>query len=209
MIAGLYAVTPDEPDTASLLARTGTLLAAGMRLLQYRNKSAPPALRLEQARALRALCDRYGARLIVNDSVELALAVGADGVHLGRADGSVAEARARLGASLRVGASCYDRFDLARRALADGADHVAFGSVYPSAVKPDAVRAPLELIRRARRELPVPVVAIGGITPENAAPVVAAGAHALAVLSALYGAADPAAAVRAYARLFPWHGPPT
>jgi thiamine-phosphate pyrophosphorylase len=208
MIAGLYAVTPDEPDTASLLARTGALLAAGTRLLQYRNKSAPPALRLEQARALRALCDRYGARLIVNDSVELALAVGADGVHLGRADGSVAEARARLGASLRVGASCYDRFDLATRALADGADHVAFGSVYPSAIKPDAVRAPLELIRRARRELPVPVVAIGGITPENAAPVVAAGAHALAVISALYGAADPAAAVRAYARLFPWHGSP-
>lgn len=209
MIAGLYAVTPDESDTASLLARTDALLAAGTRLLQYRNKTAPSALRLEQARALRALCSRYGARLIVNDSVDLALAVGADGVHLGRADGSVAEARARVGPSGLVGASCYDRFELATRAIADGADHVAFGSVYPSAVKPDAVHAPLELIRRARRELPVPVVAIGGITPENAAPVIEAGAHALAAISALYGAAEPAAVVRAYARLFPPHGHPT
>ncbi|MCX7673408.1 MAG: thiamine phosphate synthase [Thiobacillaceae bacterium] len=192
--SGLYALTPDWDDTARLLAATEPILQAGCRWLQYRHKTAPAALRLAQARALRALTRRYGAHLIINDDVRLALAVGADGAHLGRDDGDLAAARMALGPSRVLGASCYQNLQLAHRAVAAGADYVAFGSVFPSTTKPQAAHAPLALIGQARRELPVAVVAIGGITLDNAAAVLAAGAHALAVIGAVYTARDPGAA---------------
>lgn len=201
-ISGLYAVTPDGDDTPALIAAVETALAGGARLLQYRNKSADPALRLTQARALLALCRKYRASFIVNDHLDLALAVNADGLHLGADDGSLAAARAQLGPARLLGASCYDRLELALEAERLGADYVAFGSFFTSSVKPGAVRAPLTLLREAKRRLSVPVVAIGGITLENAPRLIAAGADGVAVISALFGADDVELAARRFSALF-------
>lgn len=194
-LAGLYALTPDLVDTRILSMRTACALAGGASAVQYRNKTAPPALKLQQADALRALCVERGAIFIVNDDIELARAVEADGVHLGRDDASIGQARARLGAGAVIGASCYDSLERAQAAAAEGASYVAFGSFYPSPVKPNAVRPQPRLIAEAKDLFPqIDVVAIGGITAANAAPLVAAGADALAVLSALYDAPDIALA---------------
>jgi thiamine-phosphate pyrophosphorylase len=198
---GLYALTPDEPDTAALVAKVRAAIAGGAAAVQYRNKPADPALRGEQARALAALCRAAGVPLVVNDDVELALAVDGAGVHLGREDGDLAAARRRLGPGRLLGASCYDRLELADRAVAAGADYVAFGSMFASPTKPAAVRAPLALLGAARR-LGVPVVAIGGITLENAPEAIAAGADALAVITALFDAGDIAARARAFSEVF-------
>lgn len=192
-LTGLYAITPDWADSERLLTVTEAILQAGCRWLQYRNKTAPPALRQAQAWALRALTRRHGAQLIVNDDPGLARSVDADGVHLGREDAHVSAARDILGNDRLIGVSCYQSLALACKAVAAGADYVAFGSVYPSASKPQAAPADLALFTEARRSLPVPVVAIGGITPDNAAAVIAAGADALAVITALYAADDPRA----------------
>lgn len=201
-IRGLYAVTPDWTDTARLVAATRSAIGGGAGIVQYRNKAAPHALRLEQAGRLAALCREAGAIFIVNDDIELAAESGADGLHLGRGDGSIADARRRLGANRLLGASCYDSVDAARAAVAAGADHVAFGSFFPSGVKRDAVRAPIDIVARARGCVGVSVVGIGGITAENAGPLVAAGIDAVAVISAVFHAPDIAAAARAIAGLF-------
>ena len=201
-IAGLYAITREQADTSSLAREVEAAIAGGARVVQYRSKSADAALRRAQAEALAAVCRRARVPLIVNDDLELALAAGADGVHLGRGDGDIAAARARLGPHGLLGASCYERMDLAERAVAAGADHVAFGSVFPSPTKPGAVRAPLALFTEARARLPVPIVAIGGITPENAAAVIEAGADALAVIAAVFESPDITAAAARFRDLF-------
>jgi thiamine-phosphate pyrophosphorylase len=201
-ISGLYAVTPDVADTPALIAAAEAALAGGARLLQYRNKPAPATLRMAQARALLALCRKYRAPLVINDHLDLALAVEADGVHLGAEDGSLAAARAQLGPARIIGASCYDRIELALEAERLGADYVAFGSFFPSSVKPGAVRAPLVLLWDAKRRLSVPVVAIGGITLENAPELIAAGADSVAVISALFDADDVGIAARRFSALF-------
>lgn len=204
-IAGLYAITPDLADTGDLLYRVRAALAGGARVLQYRNKTASPGLRLEQARALQSLCAASGVPLIINDHLDIALAVGAAGLHLGGEDGDIGAARARLGPDRWLGASCYDRIELAESAVVAGADHVAFGSFFASSVKPDAVRPPLDLIGRAKQRLAVPVVGIGGITPANAPQLVAAGIDAVAVISAVFGASDIEAAAREFQSLFELH----
>ena len=196
---GLYAITPDWADTARLVRVSEMILAAGCRLLQYRNKTVSDCHRQEQAVALRGLTRRYGATLIVNDDLELADFCEADGVHLGGEDGDLGTARQRLGAHRFLGASCYQSVDLARQAVAAGADYVAFGSVYPSPTKPLALRAGVELFAAP---LGVPRCAIGGITPDNALPLVKAGADLLAVISALYDAPDPAVATRSFLSLY-------
>jgi thiamine-phosphate pyrophosphorylase len=198
---GLYALTPDEPDTQALVAKVRAAIAGGAAAVQYRNKPADPALRGAQAAALAGLCRGAGVPLVVNDDIALALAVDAAGVHLGREDGDLAAARQRLGPGRLLGASCYDRFELAERAVRAGADYVAFGSMFASPTKPAAARAPLALLGAARR-LGRPVVAIGGITLGNAPAVIAAGADALAVITALFGAGDIAARARAFTDLF-------
>ena len=208
-VSGLYAVTPDVADTPGLLATAEAVLDGGARLLQYRNKSASAALRLLQARALLALCREYQVPLIINDYLDLALVVNADGLHLGADAGSLAAARARLGPARLLGASCYDRLELALEAQRLGADYVAFGSFFPSRVKPGAVRAPLALLREARRRLSIPVVAIGGITHENAPQLIAAGAHCIAVVSALFDADDVRLAARRFSALFAQPEPAT
>ena len=195
--AGLYALTPDLADTEALLARTDRALSGGASAIQYRNKAASAELRLQQAASLRALCSARGAIFIVNDDVELARAVGADGVHLGRDDASVAAARARLGPAAIVGVSCYDELARAEAAIAAGSDYIAFGSFYPSRVKPNAVRPSLRLITEAKARWPeISIVAIGGINAANATPLIAAGADAVAVISALYDAPDVLLAAR-------------
>jgi thiamine-phosphate pyrophosphorylase len=201
-IAGLYALTPDWSDTEVMTACVGAAIDGGAVAIQYRNKAATAELRAHQAFALRVLCAKRDATLIINDDVDLADAVGADGVHLGRDDVTVGEARERLGPSALVGASCYDSLEIAERAVDAGADYVAFGSFYPSNTKPGAVRAPLSLLATARARWTIPLVAIGGITPANGRSLVAAGADALAVVSALFDADDVAAAARAFAALF-------
>jgi thiamine-phosphate pyrophosphorylase len=201
-IAGLYALTPDSSETLSMTASVGAALDGGAAAIQYRNKTAVPGLRLQQARVLRALCAEHGAAFIVNDDVDLAHAVIADGVHLGRDDASIADARARLHPGALIGASCYDSLDRAEAAVVAGADYVAFGSFYPSSTKPQASRADLSLILAAKARWTVPVVAIGGITVANAPVLIDAGADAVAVISALFDAPDVAAAARSFAALF-------
>ncbi len=201
-ISGLYAITPELADTKSLVAQVRKAVAGGARLVQYRNKSTDTALKLEQARRLLALCRPAGVPLIINDDLALALESGADGLHLGREDGDLAAARRALGDEALLGASCYNDIELAARAIASGADHVAFGSVFGSPTKPDAVRAPLQLFSEARRRFHVPLVAIGGITPANAPSVIAAGADAVAVITAVFDAPDAEAAARHFSLLF-------
>ncbi|MBM3346330.1 MAG: thiamine phosphate synthase [Betaproteobacteria bacterium] len=202
-VHGLYAITPDDADTARLIIRVRAALEGGAAVVQYRNKSADSALRHVQAGALAILCRQHGVPLIVNDHLELALTIDADGLHLGAADGDIAAARRALGAGRLLGVSCYNRFDLALAARDAGADHIAFGAAFVSLTKPDAVHAPLALYRRAQAELGLAIVAIGGINADNAADVIGAGADAIAVITALFGAADIAAAARRLRSLFP------
>lgn len=198
-LRGLYAITPEDLARAATMARVVAAVSSGaLCALQFRRKQADAAQRRAEARGLQELCRRHGVPLIVNDDLELALEIGADGLHLGREDGDLAGARAQLPGRL-LGASCYDQPGLARRAVAAGADYVAFGSVFPSATKPAAVRAPLSLFSLP---LGVPKVAIGGITLANAREVVAAGADCVAVITDLFEAPDVAQRARDFARLF-------
>ncbi|GIL05590.1 MAG: thiamine-phosphate synthase [Betaproteobacteria bacterium] len=192
---GVYLLTPDWTDTPRLLATTAAALAAGVRWLQYRNKSADAATRRAQALALRELTLAHGAKLVVNDDIGLAIEAHADGVHVGRDDPDPRPRLAREGVAMVVGVSCYDDFARAQAAVAAGADYVAFGAVFASPTKPAAVRAPLALLSRARAA-GMHAVAIGGIGADNIAQVAAAGAHAAALITAVYDAADPGAAAR-------------
>ena len=199
-LRGLYAITPDCPDSATLVASAEAALRGGVALLQYRNKAAPAKRAATEAARLQALARRYRTPLIVNDDVGLAREIDADGVHLGRDDGDVAAARSRLPGKL-LGVSCYDSLERAQAAVAAGADYVAFGSVFASGTKPAAVRAPRSLFGTARR-LGVPLCAIGGITVDNAPALIEAGADLVAVISDLFEAPDIAARARAYAKIF-------
>lgn len=197
---GIYLITPDETDTARLLERVRPLLT-DTAWLQYRNKAVDAATRRQQAQALQQLCAGAGVPLIINDDAALALEVGAAGVHLGEDDGDIAAARALLGPGAIIGASCYDELELARRAVASGASYIAFGAFFPSRSKATTRRAQPQLLRDSAA-LGVPRVAIGGLTPDNSAPLVAAGADLLAVISSVFAADDPPAALRAYRACF-------
>lgn len=199
---GLYAVTPDLADGALLLGQVEALLGGGCRILQYRDKISDKAEQLARAKALRALTRRFGATLLLNDDIALASLVGADGVHLGKDDGNLRAARAILGPDRILGASCYADFQAATAAAAAGVDYVAFGAAYPSPTKPEAPRAGLALFSRAASELPVPVCAIGGITLDNAPPLIAAGTALLAVITDLFSAPDIAARAAQFQTLF-------
>lgn len=202
---GLYLVTPDWDDTDKLLEYTGVALHAGAAMVQYRHKSAAAALRREQGAALLALCRRYKRPLIINDHLALCLTLDADGLHVGGTDASVREARATLGPNKIVGASCYGELALAHAAERDGASYAAFGGFYPSLVKKYSFVTAPQVLAQARAQLSLPLVAIGGMTPANAAPLVAQGAHMIAAISSVYLAEDPGAAVRAFDALFAAH----
>jgi thiamine-phosphate pyrophosphorylase len=201
-LAGLYAITPNEPHTDLLVRKVGQALRGGASVVQYRNKTAARELRLEQGRALAGLCGEAGAVFIVNDDLDLALELDADGVHLGADDGDLVRARRHLGRAKLLGASCYDRIELAQAAAQAGVDYLAFGSVFSSITKPGAVRAPLAIFAEARRSFVLPLVAIGGITLQNAPQVFAAGADAVAVISAVFDAGDVAASAAGFTRLY-------
>ncbi len=199
---GLYAITFETADTEKLLTQVEAALAGGIAAVQYRDKSGDVARRHEQASELVALCRPCGVPLIVNDDLRLADLCDADGVHLGRDDGSLREARIILGKGKFIGASCYQSLETALAAQAAGADYVAFGSFFPSPTKPAAGRADTALLRAAAPIIHVPIVAIGGITLANAPMLLDAGADSLAVLSALFDASDIRAAARALNQLF-------
>ena len=200
-LAGLYAITPDEHRTDILAGKVAQVLRGRASVVQYRNKTAGPELRLEQGRALVALCRTAGAAFIVNDDLALALELDADGLHWGGEDGDLAAARKQLGPTRLLGASCYDRIELAQAAVLANVDYLAFGSVFSSPTKPAAVRAPLAIFSEARRRFSLPLVAIGGITLQNAPQVFAAGADAVAVISDLFDAGDIAERAAGYTRL--------
>ncbi|WP_313704343.1 thiamine phosphate synthase [Massilia sp.] len=199
---GLYLVTPNWNDTERLLASTEAALRGDASLVQYRHKEADAALRLEQAGALLALCRRHGRALVINDHLDLCMEIDADGVHLGGTDLGVEHARRLLGPDKIVGASCYGQLALARAAELAGASYAAFGGFYPSLVKKyDFVTEPA-LLDQARAELALPIVVIGGMTPANAAPLVARGAHMVAAITSVYGEVDPESAARRFGALF-------
>lgn len=199
---GIYAITLETADTAQLLTQVEAALAGGVAAVQYRDKSADVARRHAQASELIALCHPFGVPLIINDDLRLADLCGADGVHLGRDDGTLREARIILGKNRLIGASCYQSLELAQAAQAAGADYVAFGSFFPSPTKPAAGRADAALLRKAVPVIHIPIVAIGGITLANAPQLLDAGADSLAVLSALFDAPDIRASAHGLNQLF-------
>ncbi len=197
---GLYAITPAHcTDTRALLQAVEAAIRGGAVMVQYRAKRNAQRA---QALALRNMCGRHRVPLIVNDDAALARDVDAAGVHLGRDDMSIAAARVLLGDRAIVGVSCYDELQRAIEAERDGASYVAFGSFYPSKTKPGAVRAGVELLRQAAALLNIPIVAIGGITPENGGTLLGAGADLMAVGDGLFGREHPEVAARRYASLF-------
>lgn len=201
---GLYAVTPQcYPDASRLAGAVRLALEGRAAMVQFRDKSGDEAWRLETALRLKAVCDEFGAPLIVNDDPHLAAAIGAAGAHLGRDDMALEQARALLGDGALIGVSCYDSLGRARAAAARGAGYLAFGSVYPTDTKPGAVSCPHEVFGAARA-LGLPLVAIGGITPENGRALVEAGADSLAVISAVFSAPDIRRAAESFSNL--WSG---
>lgn len=206
LLHGLYAITDRRLATGLQLAdQVARALAGGARVIQYRDKGADQERRRREATALLRLCRQAGVPLIINDDLELAYQIGADGIHLGRDDPDPAAARARLGADALIGISCYNRLPLARQAQDAGADYIAFGRFFPSSSKPDAVPADPALLQEARRQLSIPIVAIGGITPENGGPLVAAGADMLAVIQGIFGQPDIQTACQRFLPLFDQH----
>lgn len=199
---GLYLVTPDWDDTDKMLAATEQALLGGATLVQYRHKTASESLRHEQAAALLTLCRKHGKPLIINDHIDLCAALDADGVHVGGTDEAVALVRERVGPSKIVGASCYGQLALAKDAAAAGASYVAFGGFYPSRVKKYEVSTPPSIVTEALQSLTVPVCVIGGMTVENARPLVDLGAHMVAAISSVYAADDPQHAAQAFHSLF-------
>lgn len=177
-------------------------IAGGARLIQYRNKKADSILQIAQSRALLKICREHNIPLIINDHVKLCLAIDADGVHIGGDDGDIAATKARIGPGKILGASCYNRLDLAQQAEAQGADYVAFGACFPSSTKPGAPKAGLELFSQAITSIQVPVVAIGGITLDNAPTLIIAGADSIAVINALWNSANISQTAQQFSNLF-------
>ncbi|TXI18663.1 MAG: thiamine phosphate synthase [Nitrosomonas sp.] len=201
-ISGLYAITPELENTAELLEKSAQTLIGGAQLIQYRSKSTDKSLLKEQAISLLRLCRNYEIPLIINDHLDLAMEIDADGVHIGQDDLSVTYARKRLGQGKIIGASCYNNLNLALQAEKEGADYVAFGAFFPSLTKPDAVAVSLNLIDQARKQLLVPIVAIGGIRSVHVGSIVQSGCAAVAVCNDLFYAENITVSAAQYAQLF-------
>lgn len=201
-IRGLYVITEPSLRGDALSEAVEQAVLGGASIVQYRQKDSRSSAYVDDALKLRQVTHRHQAALIINDDPELANAVDADGVHIGRVDAGVAEARGIIGNDKIIGVSCYDDIELALGAQRQGADYVAFGSFFVSAVKPDAVKAPIRLIERAKSELTLPVVAIGGISQSNGALLIRAGADAIAVISAVFAQNDVYRAAQQLSHLF-------
>jgi thiamine-phosphate pyrophosphorylase len=200
---GLYAITDSTLiPPGQLLTCVAQAIAGGATVIQYRNKLAPDHERHREAAALATLCNRHTVPLLINDDADLAAAVGASGVHLGKTDAPIRQVRQRLGPEAIIGVSCYNDLGRAIAAAQAGADYVAFGRFFPSRSKPDAVQADVPLLSHARQQLELPIVAIGGITPGNGQSLLAAGANLLAAIHGVFGQPDIRAAAARYADLF-------
>lgn len=193
-LRGIYAITADLPMTSeNFLAAVEGALAGGVRLLQYRNKAVanqPADRRVAIGCGLLELCQQYQVPLLINDDLEFCAEIGAQGVHLGQRDGNCRYARARLGPDAIIGITCHDSLTLAQTAAADGADYVAFGRFFPSVTKPEATPAALDILFEARKQLDIPLVAIGGINADNGSSLIEAGSDMLAVIHGLFGELD-------------------
>ena len=201
-ISGPYAITPDLNQTNDLLNKTRQVLEGGVKLVQYRNKSANESLRREQAKLLLSLCREYNALLIINDHLEIAIEIDADGVHVGKNDVSDSAAKTQLGHNKIVGTSCYNQLDLAMQAQKDGADYIAFGAFFSSLTKPNAVSVSISLVNQAQKALSIPIVGIGGIQLTNARTVIQSGCAAIAVCHDLFQAENIKATAEHYVQLF-------
>ena len=201
-ISGPYAITPDLNQTNDLLNKTRQVLEGGVKLVQYRNKSANESLRREQAKLLLPLCREHNALLIINDHLEIAIEIDADGVHVGKNDVSVSAAKNQLGQNKIVGTSCYNQLDLAMQAQKDGADYIAFGAFFSSLTKPNAVSVSISLVNQAQKALSIPIVGIGGIQLTNARTVIQSGCAAIAVCHDLFQAENIKATAEHYVQLF-------
>lgn len=201
-ISGLYAITPELDNTKDLLDKTRQVLEGGVQLLQYRNKSVNRVLLREQAGLLLQLCREHGVPLIINDYIDLAMEIDADGLHVGQYDASIAKARDQLGCNKIIGASCYNNLDLAIQAEKEGADYVAFGAFFPSLTKPNTVSVTENLISEAKKIITVPIVGIGGIRLTNAKMVIQSGCSALAVCNDLFQSGNSKLKAAQYVQLF-------
>ncbi len=197
---GLYAITqPDNKTIDTLLEEVAAAIRGGAVIVQYRDKN--PIDAVGTAAKLLELCRQQAVPLIINDNIELAASIGADGVHLGQTDGNIAQARKQLGQNAIIGVSCYNSLELASNAETEGASYVAFGRFFPSTSKPLAAPAQLQTLHQAKAKLNVPIVAIGGILPENGQSLLEAGADLLAVIGGLFDY-EPEQSATAYKRLF-------
>ena len=199
---GLYAITDPSLIGDKLLEHAEQAIAGGIHLLQYRNKMAEPGQQESEAKQLAQLCQRHGVVFIINDDPQLAAHVNADGVHLGQSDSDIGHARKILGTNKIIGITCHASLKMALTAEQAGADYVAFGRFFASHSKPDAPPAEIEILQQARHRLSIPLVAIGGITPENGSLLIEAGADMLAVIHGIFAANNVLTAVQCYAKLF-------
>lgn len=203
LLSGLYAVTDASvTDPDKMFQNVEQALLGGARCIQFRDKSDNHEQRLQTSIDLRELTRRLNALFFINDDVDLAKEVSADGVHLGQDDTDLGKAREQLGQHSLIGISCYNRYELAEEAAKQGADYVAFGSFFSSSTKPNAVKADIQLLHRAKQQLGIPVVAIGGITVDNGLSLIEAGADMLAVVDGIFGQTDITAATRQFCSLF-------
>ena len=186
IIKGLYAITPDMADLNTLIHKTQLVIESGAFMVQYRSKIHDRDVKMQQCAAILRLCREYDVACIVNDDVEMCRILDADGVHLGENDDNIAEVKHILGEDSIIGSSCYDQLNRAKQAQKEGASYVAFGAMFPTPTKPNAPRATLELLREAKSEIQIPIVAIGGITMNNAHDVIETGIDAIAVITSLY-----------------------
>jgi thiamine-phosphate pyrophosphorylase len=186
IIKGLYAITPDMADSNSLLLKTQLAIEGGAFMVQYRSKIQDRDVKIQQCAAILRLCREYKIPCIVNDDVDMCRVLEADGVHLGKKDDNIAEVRSILGEDAIIGSSCYDQLNRAKLAQKEGASYVAFGAMFETSTKPNAPRATLELLREAKSQIQIPIVAIGGITMNNAHDVIETGIDAIAVINSLY-----------------------
>ena len=186
IIKGLYAITPDMADLNTLIQKTQLAIEGGAFMVQYRSKIQDRDVKIQQCAAILRLCREYKIPCIVNDDVDMCRVLEADGVHLGEKDDNIAEVRRILGEDAIIGSSCYDQLNRAKLAQKEGASYVAFGAVFPTPTKPNAPRATLELLTEAKSQIQIPIVAIGGITMNNAHDVIETGIDAIAVINSLY-----------------------
>ena len=188
IIKGLYAITPDSADLNTLIQKTKSAIEGGAFMVQYRSKIQDRDVKMQQCAAILRLCREHNVPCIVNDDVDMCRILEADGVHLGEKDDNIAEVRHILGEDAIIGSSCYDQLDRAKSAQKEGASYVAFGAMFATSTKPNAPRASLALLKEAKREIQIPIVAIGGITVNNAHDVIKTGIDAIAVINSLYEA---------------------